>query len=422
MNKSPQEYLSVTQLNGLLNEALEGQFPEIRVEGELSGVKLPASGHIYAKLKDATAQIDIVMWRGTAAKLSFRPAEGMAVLAHGRPNIFKDRGALQIVVHQMFPMGAGLLQRKFLELKAKLDREGLFSPERKRAIPTFPKAVGVVTSGSGAVIHDIMVKIRERMPSMPVYLVDVRVQGEGAAQEIAEGIRQLNEFEGVDVIIVGRGGGSLEDLWAFNEEVVVRAIFASRIPVVSGVGHETDVTLADFVADERAPTPTAAAERVVPKRAELLRRTDELFSRISEYSRWLDPLSQRVDDAEARLSKRVEALFAEARLHLRNAESRLRLLEPQRLLEVMGARIMGLRDRLENGINRHLITRSGEVARLSSKLEALSPLGVLKRGYSLVERDGEIVRSVRGVKGGDMVKITLADGKVGAEILGNGKE
>lgn len=415
VNSTP-GYLTVSQLNQLLNEALEESFPKVQFQAEISQVTAASSGHVYLKLKDEKSQIDGVIWRGVAERIGFKLAIGMAVLCEGRPNVYQAAGRLQMVLSKVSPAGEGALRRKFLELKEKLEKEGLFALERKRRLPFLPSAVGVVTSGQGAVIHDIMVKIRERMPSLPVYLVETRVQGEGAAQEIAAGIQLLNQFGKVDVIIVGRGGGSLEDLWAFNEEAVVRAIFASQIPVVSGVGHEVDVSLSDLVADVRAPTPTAAAEMIVPKLEDLLFTISDFWRRLVDYDRWLLPLAQGVDDLEARLLRKVEGVISEASLRVSHAEAKLRLLEPYKLIETFRERLQMSLDRLSRGIEGFVLQRKHGVERLVGRLEALNPLSVLGRGYSLVELGGRLVRSSAEVKVGDSVAVTFSEGRVAASI------
>ena len=344
----------------------------------------------------------------------------------------------------LFRSGEGDLQRKFLELKARLEKEGFFATERKRPLPFLPKAVGVVTSKTGAVIHDMMVKIRERFPSMPVYLAETRVQGEGAASEIAEALRKIDASGLVDVIIVARGGGSLEDLWAFNEEEVVKAVFACRTPVISGVGHEVDTTLCDFAADVRAPTPTAAAEMCVPKVSDLLVRIAELERRLRDSDRWLQPRAQRVDELAGRLGTRVSGALTEARLHVKSAESALVRIRPDRVLEMLSAKVRGLQEklvqsgrasaqlagrnidvltaRLGTASNRRVEAIAQTLEHLSSRLESLSPQRVLERGYSIVSSGGRHVRSVTEVSTGASIEVALADGVISGEVQGVSKE
>lgn len=416
--KSQEEaYITVSELNHLLNASLEEQFPMVRFQGEISEITFAKSGHIYYRVKDSDAQIEAVMWRGSVGGLNFKPDRGVLVLCEGRPNVYRASGRLQIIVNRMFEAGEGLLQKKFLQLKEKLEKEGLFAPERKRALPFFPQAIGVVTSATGAVIHDIMVRIQDRMPQLKVFLVDVRVQGDGAAKEIAEGIRQLNELGGIDAIIVGRGGGSLEDLWAFNEEEVVRAIFASKVPIISSVGHEVDVTLSDLVADVRAPTPTAAAEMVVPKRSELLARIDELGSRILAYERWFPTFEQKLDEVELRMARQSESLLERLRLVVEKAKNQVNLLEPHRVIDGYKEKVTTLYRNLEAKA-RELVQFDGNRLKVaSSKLDTLNPFNVLNRGYSLVQRGDEVVREAKSLKVGDDLKITFATGGASSKVV-----
>lgn len=408
--------LTVTQINSLINEVLSQTFFNVVVEGEISNVSRPASGHIYFRVKDEKSQIAAVMWRGVAQAVSFPIAVGQKVIIHAKASVYSARGDLQLNVSKILMAGDGDLQRKFLELKARLEQEGLFAPERKRKIPFLPRAIGIVTSSSGAVIKDIMVKLQERMANVQAYLVPVRVQGEGAAQEIASAIGFLNTQIDIDVIIVARGGGSLEDLWAFNEEVVVRAIFGSRIPVVSGVGHEVDITLSDLVADQRAPTPTAAAEIVVPKRFELQSRINELGKRISDYHRWLDPLEQRVDELEARIGAQVLNFIERYGLRLTNLESRLKLIEPSRVIALYGAKIDIQFGKLAAHMQRSTLEKKSKIELLSSRLDSANPLTVLSRGYAIVESDGAVVRDSAAVKLGQTIKMTFSSGYAKAKV------
>ena len=446
-------YLSVTELNGLLNRTLEECLPEVWVEGELSEAKQYPSGHLYMTLKDATAQVRLVMWSRAVSQLKFKPAAGMTVRVYGRPNLFLKMGTLQISVFRMEQSGHGALQKRFLELKAKLEKEGLFAEARKRPIPFLPRAIGVVTSAQGAAIHDIMVRLKERMPQIPVYLVDVRVQGEGAAHEIAEGLRYLSNSGLVEVIITGRGGGSLEDLWAFNEEEVVRAVFACKVPVISAVGHEVDVSLCDLAADVRAPTPTAAAEIVVPRRADLLSQIAELERRLRDTDRWLSPRQQLVDQmAEAlvraaqmtietalgrtrtaaarlqgiapsrllelkrtqlsRIAGRLQAAAQyrcqEARSRMQNAAAVLEACSPQRSFPRYRERTAALSQRLTSAAMRTLERHSLRCRGLNERLEAVSPQSVLERGFALVEASGIVVKSAQDLSDGQEIVVSFA--------------
>lgn len=458
----PNKFLTVTELNQALNQMLEEEFPSVDFEGEISQITRAASGHIYFTVKDEQSQISAVMWRSTASQLTFKPDVGTAVRCSGRPNLYHKSGRLQIIVRAMLPAGEGDLRKRFLMLKEKLEKEGLFAVERKRELPYFPDVVGVVTSKTGAVIHDIMVKIRERMPSTTVHLVDARVQGEGAAEEIAAGIEILNRLGEVDVIIVGRGGGSLEDLWPFNEEIVARAVFASRIPVVSGVGHEVDESLSDLVADVRAPTPTAAAELVVPKRTDLLEQVSEYERRLLDFDRWFQPLVQSFEELELRLTQRVRQVLQEAALRFESAKSKLRTIHPDKILaslkatldlfqekllgsaakdltlaalkldayekalhqafvpaklQVKAEQVSVLENRLSKAISSFLRESSQSLEGVSARLEALSHKKVLERGYSIVEKDGCIVKNAGDLKKEDTLKVSFAQGAVAAEVL-----
>ncbi len=432
-------YLSVTDATRLINDILESEFPQLLFRGEISQITVAQSGHIYFTVKDEGAQLSCAMWAGVARTLPVKPKIGMVVRCHGRPNVYAQSGRFQIIVHRLVEDGEGELQRRFQELKRRLEHEGLFSPDRKRQLPFLPQAVGIVTSKTGAVIHDMMVKIRERFPSMVVYLADTRVQGEGAARDIADAIRRLDRSGFVDVIIVARGGGSLEDLWAFNEEEVVRAVFACSRPIISGVGHEVDVTLCDLAADVRAPTPTAAAEMVVPRVLDLLARVAELERRLVQTDRWLQPRAQRVDELSSRLHARIEAINKETTLRLRAAESALSRIKPDRVLQLLGMRCDVLERALRDPVVRRLSNATDLIERKSEKLErdvrrriefarervsgtagrlhALSPQAVLERGYSIVTARGKNVRSIEQLSLGAEFNLRLSDGIVSGSVL-----
>jgi exodeoxyribonuclease VII large subunit len=460
-------YLSVTDATRIINDIFEVQFPQLLFHGEISQITYAQSGHLYFTVKDQGAQLSCVMWAGMVRMLKCKPVAGMAVRCHGRPNVYAQSGRFQIVVNRLLEDGEGELQRQFLELKDKLQREGFFSAERKRPLPFLPKAVGLVTSKSGAVLHDMMVKIRERYPAMVVYLAETRVQGDGAAQEIAATIRRLDESKLVDVIIVARGGGSLEDLWAFNEEAVVKAVFAASVPVVSGVGHETDTTLCDLAADVRAPTPTAAAEMVVPKVTDLLQRVSEFERRLRDFDRWLQPMIQRIDELSLRLDARALAIVAEGKLRIKAAEAKLASIRPDKVIELLRGKIelfhgrlfrtgmasvdrlntmvFQLRERLRRaiptekteklrvtvgtlegrllvGAKRGIEDAKGQVTSLGLRLDSLNPKKVLERGYSIVRVGGEPVRSINETSDGDALEIQVVDGLVLGTVTGRSKE
>lgn len=432
------EPLTVTQVLDALEREIQFEFPSLSFLGEIAELSRPSSGHMYLRIKDETNQIRAVMWQSASRGLTFVPKLGDKVVCSGRPAIYKQKGELQISLTKMLPAGEGELRKKFLELKAKLEKEGYFAAARKRTLPLLPKAVGVVTSAGGAVVHDIEVRVRERFPQMKLYLVDARVQGEGAAKEVAEGVRILNESGQVDVIIVARGGGSLEDLWAFNEEIVVKAIFKSEIPVVSGVGHETDVTLADLVADVRAPTPTAAAEIVVPRRDDLLGAIDSLADQLFDLERWFYPVVQGVDDLNAKLFRSISFLIEAAKLRLSKTEAEVKRLRPEKIIELYKSRVSMLRERLaalgsariseaRNSLERsgqHLMkgasrifdSKSRNLAILSGRLEALSPTRVLERGYSIIERKGRLVTDAGALSVDDFIDVRLAKGGLSAQV------
>jgi exodeoxyribonuclease VII large subunit len=353
---------SVSDLTTEVKAVLEDGFSAIWVEGELSNFKHHTSGHMYFTLKDAQAQLRGVMFRGHNRLLRFMPADGLAVLLFGTLTVYERRGDYQITVEFMEPKGVGALALAFEQLKARLEAEGLFAADRKRPIPRLPRKVGIVTSPTGAVVRDILTILGRRFPGLAVLVHPVPVQGPGAAEDIAAAIGRLGARPDLDVLIVGRGGGSLEDLWAFNEEVVARAIAACPIPVISAVGHETDVTIADFVADLRAPTPSAAAELVVAQRDELRQRVDELSAR-----------------AEAALAGRL----GERQERVRMLARHLALLNPVVQLGRQAERLRGLRKRLEARWDLSQLARRERLGRGAARLESLSPLAVLARGYSI---------------------------------------
>jgi exodeoxyribonuclease VII large subunit len=376
-DSATERVLSVSELTDQIKGVLEGQFPAVWVSGEISNFSRPQSGHCYLTLKDDAAQIRAVLWRTAASKVRVELHDGLEVICRGQLDVYAPRGSYQLVIQQIELKGLGALEQALRKLRERLAAEGLFEPARKKPLPKFPRRIAFVTSPTGAAIRDFLEVLRRRWRGVDVLIVPVRVQGEGAAQEIAGGIELVNRLaEPVDVLVVGRGGGSLEDLWAFNEEIVVRAIFASRVPVVSAVGHEIDVTLADLVADMRALTPSEAAERVVPAADEVtafLRRQEQ---------RLAGALRARASAARARLDA-----LAGCRVFRRPLE-RVQLLERQ--LDDLDARA-------RRAIARRVETAGSLVAAQAGRLESLSPLAVLGRGYSMTSRasDGQLVRSTR---------------------------
>lgn len=389
MQKTPSP-LTVSRLVALLQDVVEENFVEVLVEGEIANFSTPASGHFYFTLKDDRAQLRTVMFRMHNRLLAFRPENGMKVICRGRLSVYTQRGEVQLVVDSMDPCGVGSLQLAFEQMKLRLAAEGLFDAERKRPLPAFPGTIGVVTSATGAAVHDILNILRRRSAGVRVVLQPVKVQGAGAAEEIAQGIEALNAHGEADVLIVGRGGGGMEDLWAFNEEKVARAILGSRIPVISAVGHEIDTTIADFVADLRAPTPSAAAELVVRSRLDLENHLDHLSLRLAGQMRGrLEGLTERVNG-------------------LRSA-----LRSPVQRLAMARERQASLQQRLERAIKRVLDNGQQVLAARSIQLDALSPLQVLGRGYSIAfsEKDGLPVRDAGRLTVGERLLLRFARGQ-----------
>jgi exodeoxyribonuclease VII large subunit len=390
--------LSVGQLTALIQGTLETQFHSIWVGGEVSDVSRPSSGHVYFTLKDESAQIRGVLWRSSAARIRFKLEEGQAVICLGDLDVYPPRGSYQLVVRQVEPQGQGALQLAFLQVQKRLAAEGLFDPARKRPLPAFPRRVGFVTSPSGAAIRDFLEIAARRFRGVEILVIPARVQGEGAAAEIVRAIELANEIQpSLDVLVVGRGGGSVEDLWCFNEEAVVRAIFASRVPVVSAVGHEIDVTLSDLVADMRAATPSEAAELVIPSADELSQRLAQLQRRLAS------TLRQRATSSRSRLEQ--------------IARSRV-LRTPKALLYDLSHRLDDLESQSSRAIRRRVARVSDRLQAIAGRLESLSPLAVLARGYSVTTRaaDGTIVRTSRDVEPGDQIRTRLADGSFTSRV------
>jgi exodeoxyribonuclease VII large subunit len=393
---------SVSSLTRQIKEVLETSFPRLWVEGEISNFKRHSSGHLYFTLKDENAQIRCAMWRFKAGELLFQLEDGLKVLLEGDIQLYEKSGNYQLIIQQIQPAGIGELQLAFEQLKKKLQAEGLFDEIHKKALPRYPERVGVVTSPTGAAIRDIISVISRRFPGSEIILYPVRVQGEGAAQEIARAIADFNEFGQVEVLIVGRGGGSLEDLWAFNEEVVARAIFASRIPVVSAVGHEVDFSIADFVADRRAPTPSAAGEIVVPDRREILG--------VLAYYR--EKLSQTVLQKIKVGNDRIE-----------NYRRSYAFRRPEDIVFQKTQQLDELVRKIQLSVLHYLQLKRQRWDHLQLQLRALSPLGVLQRGYSICYKDGKIIKDVAQVQMLDMVQVKLSRGQFLSQIqmLGEGE-
>lgn len=397
--------LSVSQLNECVRAALENSplLREVYVEGELSGVKLYASGHLYFSLKDAESTVSCVMFARQVAGLRYTPENGMRVILHGRVSVYPPRGQYQLMADALVPVGVGDLAVAFEQLKAKLAAEGLFDESRKKPLPRHPHRIGVITSASGAAIHDIIRVARGRMPSVEILLFPSEVQGARAPRYLAGGVRYFNSptvrsdpEQAVDVIIIGRGGGSAEDLWCFNDETLARTIAASDIPIVSAVGHEVDYAISDFVADRRAATPSAAAEMVTPDREDL--------------GRQVQALSRRMDTA-------LDTRLARARNRLAELAGRRVLSTPEGVILQRRERLSPLSHRLETAIGRALEMREQEMTRLCGQLEALSPLAVLGRGYTLVRgEDGYLIPRAERLTSGERVTVQFSDGRAEALI------
>lgn len=426
--------LTVSELANAVKRTVERDFDRVRVRGELGRVLIAKSGHLYVDLKDEGATIATVMWKANVAGLSFKPEEGLEVVAEGRLSTYPGRSQYQLIAERMSPAGVGALLAQLEKLKAKLAAEGLFKPERKKAIPYLPRVIGVVTSPTGAVIRDILHRLRERFPRR-VLLWPVLVQGPEAAGQVARAIRGFNALSGElrpDVLIVARGGGSIEDLWAFNEEIVVRAAAESEIPLISAVGHETDTTLIDFASDLRAPTPTGAAEKAVPVRAELIERVTVLDGRLkNSLVRGLERRRTELRAAAARLP-RVETLLqipqqrfdrAAERLNAalvantRAAQSKLDRIAARLRPQALSADIARRRDllarasaRLKPAMTRTLEAQRKHLDAAARMLESLSHKSVLARGFVMVHReDGSLVRAAKDLNAGDVVELTFAD-------------
>lgn len=393
--------ISVSDLTNQIQQTLETGFRRVIVEGEVVGFKRHSSGHCYFSLKEAGARLQCILYRSDARRLSFEPADGMLVHAVGKISVYAPRGEYQLVTRSLRSAGEGALRKAFDELKRRLAAEGLFDAARKRSIPRFPGTIGVVTSRDGAALQDIITVLRRRFPGIRLILKSTRVQGPGAANEIAAAIRSLNlaaEAEdgvAIDVLIVGRGGGSEEDLWAFNEEVVARAIFSSKIPVVSAVGHETDVSIADFVADLRAPTPSAAAELVVPDRT---------------------VLESSINRSSGRLTTAVGHVIASRRQKVSGLLQSRALNEPVVRVRFLSQRLDELTSRIHTTVANRVRQTRTTVDALRGRIESLDPRGPLERGYVIVERDdGPVTRASR-LSAGDEVGLRFVDGLRLAEI------
>ncbi len=426
--------LTVSELTQEIKATLEVKFSDLWVEGEISNLRIPPSGHIYFTLKDDFSQIRGVLFKMRARALRFLPEDGLHVICRGRVSLYEKRGDYQLILEEMEPKGIGALQLAFQQMKDRLAKEGLFDTSRKKLLPLLPQAIGIVTSPTGAVIKDMIQIIHRRFENVRILLYPVRVQGEGASFEIAEGVKYFNKTKNVDVIIVGRGGGSLEDLWAFNEEELARVIYRSKIPVVSAVGHETDYTISDFVADLRAPTPSAAAELVVRDKRDLKnslyylksRLESQMLQNLQELKSDLSYLRKGLIDPEKRIEEyllRVDDLFNRLRRFLlwdlkgkreknQYLNERLFLQNPVQRIKNLQVSISEAWNRLEKNMKYFIEFEREKTKGILGKLSSLSPLAILERGYSITRKlpSLQILRDVGHVKAGDQVEVRLHKG------------
>ncbi len=439
---APQRHVwKVSELTERIGDLLEGSFPDVWIEGEVSNFRPAQSGHLYFTLKDARAQIRCVCFRDQARLLKFRPEDGLHVTVRGSLGVYEIRGEYQIYVSYIEPVGAGALQVAFEQLKKKLQEEGLFEAARKKALPVLPRCIGVVTSPTGAAIRDILRVLKRRFANVHVQIYPVKVQGEGAAAEIVAALRHFNRVKFAEVVIVARGGGSLEDLWAFNEEVVARAIAVSEVPIITGIGHETDFTIADFVADLRAPTPSAAAEIVVQSRQEFERHIAACFRDLVKEMRYF--LSQRrhhvrdlqthrgfrqlellvrrrhqqLDELSSSLGVVLRLKLATARQRTTRASAQIASFDLRARAAVLRRRIEQRGETLRAAVDRALIAKRHRYEKLKLQLDERSPLQLLERGYSIAyDSSGKVLRSADQVALGDDVSVRLAKGRLDATV------
>jgi exodeoxyribonuclease VII large subunit len=442
LNLAPERKIwSVAELTSRINTVLSAQFTNLWVEGEVSNFRPAQSGHLYFTLKDAKAAVKCVCFRSQAMRLKFRPEDGLKLIVRGSISVYEPRGEYQIYVEHIEPAGLGALQLAFEQLKKRLEAEGLFDESRKKPLPMLPRRIGVVTSPTGAAVRDIVRILRRRFPGLHLILFPVRVQGDGAAAEIVAALEYFNRKKLVDVLLVARGGGSIEDLWAFNEESVARAIAASAIPVVSGVGHETDFTIADFVADVRASTPSAAAEIVVKSREEFQRHLRELEHKISQRMRYLlleyrhhlrelathvgfrrleDLLRrhrQQTDELTARLGVALQGRLERLRHRYTIAGTRIASFDLRMRLRTVGLRLAQRSTELGVRMERFFVGKIQQLERLQLQLEERSPLRLLQRGYAIcTDANGNVVSAAEQVAIGAEVNVQLARGRLGAEV------
>ncbi|MCE9846815.1 exodeoxyribonuclease VII large subunit [Aeromonas allosaccharophila] len=438
-----QQVFTVTRLNSAVRMILEQDLGLVWLTGELSNLAMPSSGHWYFSLKDLGAQVRCAMFKGNNRRVTFRPQDGMQVLVQARVSLYEPRGDYQLIIESMQPAGDGVLALRFEELKRRLGAEGLFDESRKRPLPREPRAVGLITSATGAALHDMLTVLKRRAPDLPVFIYPTQVQGSAAISQIVAAIAKANQRAEVDVLIVGRGGGSLEDLWCFNEEAVARAIAHSAIPVISAVGHEVDVTISDFAADLRAPTPSAAAELVAPDQSARAQRLVHLKQRLlqamnrqqtaarydfillqkrldhQDPKRRLEQQSQRLDELSTRLQQLLRQRLHQGERRLANLELRLQGKSPERLLAAGKRRHQLAEERLYALIAKRQDLASHRLAMLTARLDGVSPLATLGRGYSITRTPrGEVISHADQVSSGDQLITTLAQGSLQVRVEG----
>lgn len=434
-----QEIYSVSQLNSEIRGLLENNFPLIWVEGEISNFKRPSSGHMYFSLKDAKAQVRCAMFRSRNNFLNFEPKDGTHVLVQARISLYEERGDYQLIIEHIEETGDGRLRRAFELLKQRLAQEGLFKEENKKPIPAMPSCIGIITSPTGAAVRDILNVLRRRFACAPIIIYPTAVQGNEAARQIVSALQLANSRKECDVLILARGGGSLEDLWPFNEEAVARAIFASQLPIISGVGHEIDFTIADFVADQRAPTPSAAAELVSPDMREFSYKLQQVLSRLqrtilSEYKhlnlqllnlrqrlqhpgRKLQEQAQRLDYLENNLIKTILTLLRHQQGNLKQQFIQLQRYQPQHSLQQLTVKHDNLWQRLQKVMQHQLLNSQQQFANISRALHAVSPLNTLQRGYAIVTKNEKILSDTQQVVINDKITAQLQQGKLDCVVV-----
>ncbi|EHZ2750197.1 exodeoxyribonuclease VII large subunit [Vibrio parahaemolyticus] len=441
LSKTNQNIFTVSRLNAEVRLLLENEMGIVWLVGEISNFSAPVSGHWYLTLKDSRAQVKCAMFRGNNRRVTFKPANGNQVLVKARLSLYEPRGDYQLIIESMQPEGDGRLQQEFEELKMKLAAEGLFAQTNKLPLPEHPKRVGIITSKTGAALYDILDVLKRRDPSLPVVIYPTMVQGDDAAIQIAQAIGRANSRNECDVLIVGRGGGSLEDLWCFNNEILARTIAASQIPIISAVGHEVDITIADFVADVRAPTPSAAAELVSRdnshKDQSLVAKQHKLASAMRYYlaqqkqqsaqllhrlerqhpSYQLQRQSQQLDELDMRLRRAMQRFIDTRQQTVERKHHRLQLNSPIKHLAQQKSRLERVEHKLMDAMDRKLLTMRHQLAIAAEKLDTVSPLATLKRGYSITQTDqGKVVTSANDVKTGDLLVTRLSNGEIHSTV------